>query len=512
MADQETDRVVPPISGPVDEYMRARIQRLEELRAQGIDGYGGRFETSESIEAARLRYETAKAEIGAEGEPADEVNPPARLAGRVRAYRSMGKVIFVDIEDLSGRLQVFVRRDQVGEDAFERFKLLELADWIGVEGRLFTTRTGETTLKADSFCVLCKALRPMPEKWHGLKDVEKRYRQRYLDLMSRPETRARFQTRIKIVREIRRFMEDRGFWEVETPMMQPIPGGAAAKPFVTHHQALGMDLFLRIAPELYLKRLLVGGFDKVFEINRNFRNEGLSRRHNPEFTMLEAYQAYADYHDMMDLTETMVTTVAEQVFGTLTFTFGENELDLRRPWKRLTMIEGVREATGLDFDQIGTVEAARQAAKQVHVAVEDYFGWGKILEAIFEEKVEHTLIQPVHVIDYPKETTPLAKVHRSDARLVERFETRINGWEIANAFSELSDPVDQLARFEAQLKDREGGDDEAHGMDEDYVTALEYGLPPTGGLGIGIDRLIMLLTNSPNIRDVIAFPTMRPRD
>ncbi|MDD8050295.1 MAG: lysine--tRNA ligase [Verrucomicrobiota bacterium] len=513
MADQETDRVVPPISGPVDEYMRARIQRLEELRAQGIDGYGGHFETSESIEAARLRYESAKAEIGAEGEPADEVNPPARLAGRVRAYRSMGKVIFVDIEDLSGRLQVFVRRDQVGEDAFERFKLLELADWIGVEGRLFTTRTGETTLKADSFCVLCKALRPMPEKWHGLKDVEKRYRQRYLDLMSRPETRARFQTRIKIVREIRRFMEDRGFWEVETPMMQPIPGGAAAKPFVTHHQALGMDLFLRIAPELYLKRLLVGGFDKVFEINRNFRNEGLSRRHNPEFTMLEAYEAFGDCRTVMALVEELVCAVAERVIGSLSLPQEDGRvIDLSRPWRRARYDDLVREAAGADWYDLDPA-GQKARAHQLGVSVEGLDNPVDVTNQVFEKLVECRLLNPTFVLELPAQLVPLARLVPGDPTHVDVFEMIMGGQEIAPGYSEQNDPIVQRARFEEQAQIRKEGDEDfevSQILDEDFLTAMEHGMPPAGGFGLGIDRLVMAMTGAESIRDVILFPHMRP--
>jgi lysyl-tRNA synthetase, class II len=441
----------------------------------------------------------------------EETTDEAHAAGRIMALRNNG--MFIDLQDSTGKLQLFCHKENLDEASLQLLNHLDIGDMVGGHGTIRRTPRGELSLKVTSLQILSKSLLPLPEKYHGLTDKETRYRQRYLDLIMNEETRTTLRNRSLIVSAIRQFFLQKGFLEVETPMLQTLAGGAAARPFTTHHNALDIQMYMRIAPELYLKRLIVGGIsEKVFELNRNFRNEGLSPKHNPEFTMLEAYQAYADYHDMMDLTEELVSTVAQQVLGTQIVTYQGQEINLSRPWKRVTMIDAVKEKTGLDFNQIKTAEEAKQAAKQVGLEIEEAsWSWGKILEFIFEERVEPTLIQPTHVIDYPKETSPLAKVHRSDDRLVERFETRINGWEVANAFSELSDPLDQRARFESQLACREAGDDEAHQMDEDYVTALEYGMPPTGGLGIGIDRLIMILTDSPSIRDVIAFPTMRPR-
>jgi lysyl-tRNA synthetase class 2 len=390
---------------------------------------------------------------------------------------------------------------------------LDLGDWIGVTGIVRRTKRGELTVNVESLELLSKTLLPPPEKYHGLMDVETKYRQRYLDLMANEKSRDRLRQRSQIIAATRNFLMDRGFLEVETPMLHTIPGGAAAKPFTTHHNALNMNMYLRIAPELFLKRLVVGGLsDKVFEINRNFRNEGISPRHNPEFTMLELYQAYADYHDMMQLTEDLFQYAATRVLGTLKITYGEREIDLSSPWRRKSMLELVKEATDVDFDQFKTAEEAILAAKKFGVHVEKTANWGKVVEAVFGEKVEHTLIQPTHVTDMPLDISPLAKIHRTNPRLTERFETYINCWEVANAFSELTDPVDQRERFEAQVKNRESGDEEAHHMDHDFITALEHGMPPTGGLGIGMDRMIMLLTNAPSIRDVISFPTMRPKD
>jgi lysyl-tRNA synthetase class 2 len=416
------------------------------------------------------------------------------------------------LQDPSGKIQVFSHRDNLPPEALDALKLVDIGDIIGARGTIRRTPRGELSVKCRELTLLGKSLLPLPEKYHGLTDVETRYRQRYLDLIMNPESRDTLVKRSRIVAEIRRFLGERGFLEVETPMLQTLAGGAAAKPFITRHNTLDMEMYLRIAPELFLKRLIVGGIsEKVFELNRNFRNEGISPRHNPEFTMMELYQAYADYHDMMALTEAIVETVARTVLGTTRVVYQGRELELAGPWPHRSMTACVAESTGVDFSAIATDAEARDAAERLGIAVEAHDSWGVALEKVFEEKVEHTLIQPIHITDYPRDISPLAKVHRDDPRLVERFETRINGWEVANAFSELSDPLDQRQRFEAQAARRDHGDDEAHRLDEDYLTALEYGMPPCGGLGIGIDRLIMLLTDSPNIRDVIAFPTLKPR-
>lgn len=496
----------PPEAAHTSEHAaqirQTRIDKLDAWRQLGMNPYPYKFDKSHS--SAELQAKYAHLENGQETE--DRVS----VAGRVMALRNSG--MFIDLQDPSGKIQVFSHKENLSAEQMEALKLVDVGDIIGAEGTIRRTPRGELSVKNQSFRILGKSLLPLPEKYHGLTDVETRYRQRYLDLIMNPESKDTLVKRSRIISEIRKLLESKGFLEVETPMLQTIAGGAAAKPFTTHHNTLDIDMYLRIAPELYLKRLIVGGIsEKVFELNRNFRNEGISPRHNPEFTMMELYQAYADYHDMMDLTEEIITTAAEKALGTLKITYQGKEIDLTRPWARKTMSECVQEATGIDFGTIQSDEEARSAARKLGVDVEDYEGWGSVLEQIFEEKVEHTLIQPVHIIDYPVEISPLAKTHRDNPRLVERFETRINGWEVSNAFSELSDPLDQRQRFEDQLAQREHGDDEAHQMDEDYVTALEYGMPPCGGLGVGIDRLIMLLTDSANIRDVIAFPTLKPK-
>ncbi len=481
---------------------QARIDKLDSWRKLGMNPFPHHFDKSHTNAELQTQYQVL--ENGVETE--DRVS----VAGRVMALRNSG--MFIDLQDPSGKIQVFSHKENLSPEQMEALKLVDIGDIIGAEGTIRRTPRGELSVKNTAFRILGKSVLPLPEKYHGLTDIETRYRQRYLDLIMNPESRETLVKRSKIVSEIRKLLESKGFLEVETPMLQTIAGGAAAKPFVTHHNTLDIDMYLRIAPELYLKRLIVGGIsEKVFELNRNFRNEGISPRHNPEFTMLELYQAYADYHDMMDLTEEIVTTAAQNVLGTLKITFQGQEIDLTRPWARKTMIECVKEATGVDFSEIKTDADARDKARELLVEVEDYETWGSVVEQIFEERVEDKLIQPIHIIDYPREISPLAKEHRDNPRLVERFETRINGWEVSNAFSELNNPLDQRERFEAQLEQREHGDDEAHQMDEDYVTALEYGMPPAGGLGVGIDRLIMLLTDSANIRDVIAFPTLKPK-
>jgi lysyl-tRNA synthetase, class II len=484
-----------------DPLRRVRLDKLAALRERGIDPYPVGFaRTAEAAELDR-RYR---------GLPAgSETNDTVRIAGRIRAMRNSG--MFIDLHDASGKIQVFCHKDHLGADDLALLKLLDIGDLIGVAGRVRRTPRGELTVNATALAVLAKALRPLPEKYHGLADIELRYRQRYVDLIMNEESRETLRRRSRIVAAMRSWLGERGYLEVETPMLHPIPGGAAAKPFITHHNALDLELYLRIAPELHLKRLVVGGLsEKVFEINRCFRNEGLSPRHNPEFTTLELYEAYADYTDMMALTEAIVAHVAEIATGGLRIAYGGTDIDLTPPWPRRSMAELVLQHTGVDFlalDESG----ALAALGHLHIAAAGVHSWGQALEAAFGAHVEDKLIQPTHVTGFPRDISPLAKADRNDPRLVERFESYMYGWEIANAFSELNDPLDQRARFEAQMLARAAGDEEAQPLDEDYVTALEYGLPPCGGLGIGIDRLVMLLTDSPSIRDVIAFPTMRPR-
>lgn len=505
-AAESASTVAPDFTAPHeigDNPLKApRLEKLEALRAAGIDPYPYRYDKSDDAAGLHDRY----AALADDTLTQDRV----RIAGRIRAYRNSG--MFIDLHDASGKIQVFCHKDHLGEDQLARVKLLDIGDVIGVAGLVRRTKRGELTVNAEDVTVLAKALLPLPEKYHGLTDVEARYRQRYLDLIMNEDSRATLRARSRIVAALRQSFTDRAFLEVETPMLHPILGGASARPFATHHNALNIDLYLRIAPELYLKRLVVGGLsERVFEVNRCFRNEGISPRHNPEFTMLEAYQAFADYADIMTLVESVLAEAALAANGTTKAVYGEHELDFAGPYARKSMVELVREATGVDFAAIDSAEEARAAAKGLGLEVTGKERWGHAVELVFGEKVEHTLIQPTHVTDLPRDISPLAKAHRSDPRLTERFETFCNGWEIANAFSELTDPQDQFERFMAQVEAREAGDAEAQMMDRDYVTALEYGLPPTGGLGIGIDRLTMLLTGAKTIRDVIAFPTLRPR-
>ena len=490
------------MSHPEDPLRAVRINKLESLKAQGIDPYPYGFDrTHEAAELERLYSGLA---AGA------ETGERVCVAGRIRAVRN--NCMFIDLHDATGKVQIFCHRDNLSLEALAVVRLLDIGDLIGVEGLVRRTSRGELTVNATAIAVLAKTLRPLPEKYHGLADVELRYRQRYLDLIMNQESRETLRRRSRIVAAMRNHLVERGYLEVETPMLHTIPGGASARPFVTHHNTLDIDLYLRIAPELHLKRLLVGGLaDKVFEINRNFRNEGISPRHNPEFTMLELYEAYVDYTAMMRLTEELVTSVAETVLGTLRINYGGTLIDLSPPWQRRGMAELVHAATGVDFLAIDDAETARRSAAALGAALTGSENWGQALEAAFAARVEDTLIQPMHITGFPRDISPLAKADRADPRLAERFETYIYGWEIANAFSELTDPQDQRARFEAQMQARAAGDEEAQPLDEDYVTALEYGLPPCGGLGIGIDRLVMLLTDSPSIRDVITFPTLRPR-
>ncbi len=485
-----------------DDPLRAvRIGKLQSLRALGVDPYPTSFARTDEAAALDRRH----AELPAGAETGEQV----RVAGRIRAMRNSG--MFIDLHDASGKIQIFSHKDFLSETGLAVLRMLDIGDLIGVEGLVRRTPRGELTINAAALSMLAKALRPLPEKYHGLADIELRYRQRYLDLIMNPDSRETLRRRSRLIAVLRDHLASRGYLEVETPMLHTIPGGASAKPFVTHHNALDIELYLRIAPELHLKRLVVGGLaDKLFEINRCFRNEGLSPRHNPEFTSLELYEAYVDYTAMMSLTEELVAKAAEAVTGGLRIDYGGTAIDLTPPWPRRTMAELVLEKTGIDFLGLDAA-AARVAANSVGAMLSDEAGWGHALEAAFAARVEDRLLQPVHVTGFPRDISPLAKGDSRDPRLVERFETYLYGWEIANAFSELNDPQDQRARFEAQMLARAAGDEEAQPLDEDYVAALEYGLPPCGGLGIGIDRLAMLLTDSPSIRDVIAFPTLRPR-
>jgi lysyl-tRNA synthetase, class II len=486
-----------------NQFRLARLQKLRQLRDLGVAPYPYAFRRT--AEAKELEERHAALPAGAMSE--DRVAVP----GRVRAIRNGG--LFIDLHDSSGKIQIFSHKDFLPPEQLALVKLLDLGDIIGVEGVVRRTPRGELTVNATRIAVLAKALLPLPEKYHGLEDLETRYRQRYLDLIMNAESRETLRKRSRVVQTLRRILTGRGYLEVETPMLHVIPGGAAAKPFVTHHNALDIDLYLRVAPELHLKRLLVGGLsEKLFEINRNFRNEGLSPRHNPEFTSLELYEAYVDYTAMMELTETLIAEIAREVRGATLIHYGQHAIELVGPWPRKSMAELVRDKTGVDFMGITDDAAARAAANRLGAEVAATAGWGRALEAVFAARVEHSLIQPIHVTGFPREISPLAKADRGDPRLTERFETYINGWEIANAFSEINDPQDQQQRFEAQMRERELGDEEAQRLDQDFIAALEYGMPPAGGLGIGIDRLVMLLTDSPSIRDVIAFPTMRPKD
>jgi lysyl-tRNA synthetase class 2 len=495
-----------------DEQIAQRRANLQELAKLGIDIYPNRFDRTDTV-SALVDACGDRTHDDLEAEPRHTVS-----SGRILAIRSFGKANFLAISDGRATIQVYLRQDSLPPLDFQLFKLLDFGDWIGVEGRLFRTRTNELTIWASRLHFLAKCLLPLPEKWHGLTDVEIRYRQRYLDLAVNPDARRVFETRSRVIAAVRAFMVGRGYLEVETPMMQPIAGGALARPFKTHHNALDMDLSLRIAPELYLKRLTVGGVERVFEINRNFRNEGMSTQHNPEFTMLEFYEAYADYRSLMETTESLLATVAREATGTDQAVFGDHRLSLTPPFARVSLREAAREAAarrlGRDVGDADLRDRQRAAglAEALGVEVGRSHGAGKITTSIFETLCEERLIQPTFVHDFPTEVSPLSKQKAGDPDTVERFELYVGGVEVANAFSELNDPDEQRRRFEAQRQARAGGDHEAHEMDEDYIRALEYGMPPTAGAGVGIDRLVMILTNSPSIRDVILFPLMRRRD
>jgi lysyl-tRNA synthetase class 2 len=487
------------------EQMEVRRQKLAKLQSAGQSLYPNDFKPTHT-----------PAEIVAQfGEASDEVLAaapcPLHLAGRIMAIRRMGKASFFHIQDRRARLQVYAQKDRLGDEGYSLFQSLDVGDIVAVSGHLFRTRTRELTVEAEGLRLLTKCLRPLPEKWHGLADVEARYRQRYVDLMVNPEVRDVFEKRSRIVRLLRRFFEERDFLEVETPMMQPIPGGAAARPFTTHHNTLDMDLYLRVAPELFLKRLLVGGFDRVFELNRNFRNEGISVRHNPEFTMLEFYQAYATFEDLMQLTEELFVTIAKEVVGSLMVACSDHTIDLTPPWRRLTIPEAISLHGNVEEKNIATIDGLRAFAIEKSLRVDLSAPYGNLLVEVFEEIAESQLIQPTFITGYPLAVSPLARKNDRDATLVDRFELYIDGRELANAFSELNDPADQRRRFLEQMEARKAGDDTANPIDDDYVRALEFGMPPAAGEGIGIDRLVMFFTGCPSIRDVILFPLLRPQ-
>lgn len=485
-----------------NELVKQRIKKVDELREMGVKPYGDPFTAADH--AADLFGKYGATSKGALED--DDIR--CSVAGRIVAYRDFGKAAFAHVQDATGKIQIYLKRDVLGE-RHKLLKKLDIGDIIGIEGRLFRTKTDELTVEVDRFELLTKSVRPLPEKWHGLKDVETRYRQRYVDLIVNPEVRANFAKRSVIIKAVRDFLEAKGFIEVETPMMHQIPGGATARPFSTHHNALDIDLYLRIAPELYLKRLLVGGYERVYELNKNFRNEGISTRHNPEFSMLEFYIAYRDYNFLMSLTEELISEVSMRALGTLKMPYGDYEIDLTPPWPRVPMLEAL-EKNGVPSGIFRDAEKAMQWGRANGIDIPTGSSLGKVLDEIFKEKVEPDLIQPTFITDHPVELSPLAKRKPDDPGLVERFELFICGRELANAFSELNDPFDQKGRFLEQVAAKQAGDDEAHWMDEDFIRALEYGMPPAAGEGIGIDRLVMLLTNSQSIRDVILFPQLKP--
>ena len=491
------------MSEELNEQMSVRRDKLQSYQDQGLNPFGGKFHRTHLATELKEQYD------GFSKEELEEKEDLVTIAGRLMTKRGKGKAGFAHLQDVSGQIQIYVRKDEIGEEAYDIFKSADIGDIIGVTGVMFKTNVGELSVKPSEFHLLTKSLRPLPEKYHGLKDVEQRYRQRYLDLITNLDSRETFVLRSKIIQSMRRYLDGQGFLEVETPMMHGIPGGASARPFETHHNALDIALYMRIAIELHLKRLIVGGMEKVYEIGRVFRNEGVSTRHNPEFTMIELYEAYADYLDIMSITENMIAHIAQEVLGETTITYGEYEVNLAPGWKRLHMVEAVKEYTGVDFWKQMSDEDARSLAKEHGIQIRETMTFGHVVNEFFEQKVEEELIQPTFIYGHPVDISPLAKKNKDDGRFTDRFELFIVGREHANAFSELNDPIDQRARFEAQVEEREQGNDEAHLMDEDFLEALEYGMPPTGGLGIGIDRLVMLLTNAPSIRDVLLFPQMR---
>lgn len=503
MTQSQKENTAPNTDLDLTDPRQAKEYKLSQLLGKGVNPYPAKFDRTH--QAAEIQTQYAGLENG------EETEDVVRVAGRIMASRNNG--MFIDLMDASEKVQIFCHKDSMDAEALELLKLYDIGDIIGAEGTMRRTPRGELSVRCTSTTILTKSLMPLPDKHAGLTDVETRYRQRYLDLVINDESRETLRTRSKIIRHIRDYMEDMDAIEVETPNLQAIMSGASAKPFVTHYNALGSDFYLRVAPELALKRLIVGGLaDAVYEVGRCFRNEGVSIKHNPEFTSIEGYHAYYDYYDLMDMIEDLVGTVVEKIHGTKKITFGKNEIDFGKPWKRATMCDLIKELTGLDFMAVESAEDAIELAKTKGVKMPEGSNWGQVVAEVFDERCEAKMIQPTHVMDLPLDISPLAKVHRDNPRLVERFETYINGWEIANAFSELNDPKIQQLRFEEQVKQGEAGDEEAQMLDDDYVTALEVGLPPTGGWGMGIDRLVMLLTNSSNIRDVICFPTLKTKN
>ena len=486
-----------------NEQERLRREKLVQLQQEGKDPFDVyKVNRTHSSQQVKDNFETLEGK---------EVT----VAGRIMSKRGQGKVVFSDIHDRDGKIQLFIKIDEVGEEALKQYKTNDLGDWVACTGEVFKTKTGEISVKAKTLELICKSLKPLPEKWHGLKDPDLRYRQREVDIITNPEVKTTFMKRSQIIKGIREFLDNRGFLEVETPMLATIAGGASARPFITHHNTLDLDMFLRIAPELYLKRCIVAGFEKVYELGRTFRNEGMSVRHNPEFTMIELYQAFADYNDMMELTENMVAEVCKKVNGTTKVTYQGTEIDFMPPWRRITMVDAVKEYAGVDFKEIKSNEEAQAIAKEKHLEFPKPLNTvtkGEVLNALYEEFCEEHMIQPTFIIDYPVEISPLTKKKRGDEMFTERFEGFVFGRELCNAYSELNDPIVQRERFAQQEKERELGDDEAYMIDEEFMSALETGMPPTGGLGIGIDRLIMFLTDSASIRDVILFPTMKPQN
>ncbi len=490
----------------INELIAQRRQKLEDLIEEGINPYPNNFTPDALSGEIREKYESL------DGETLREIEDVFTLAGRIMTKRVMGKAAFVHIQDRKGKIQLYLKRDSVGEESYRQFKKFDIGDFVGVRGRVFKTKTGELSIDVSHVELVVKTLRPLPEKWHGLTDIETRYRQRYVDLIVNPGVKEIFIKRGRLIQHIRNYLMERDYLEVETPMMQPIPGGATAKPFMTYHHALDMDLYLRIAPELYLKRLVVGGVERVFEINRNFRNEGISPQHNPEFTMLEFYQAYATYEDLIDLIEDMLSSAAKELTGSHKVVYEGQEIDLTAPWDRLTVNEAILKYSDADESILTDRTKAFDYAKKVGLEPEERWGLGKILTEIFDEVAEAKLIQPTFITEYPTEVSPLSRKNDDNPDIVDRFELFICGREMANAFSELNDPIDQRERFEAQVAEKDAGDEEAHFMDADYIRALEYGMPPTAGAGLGIDRIVMLLTGSSSIRDVLFFPHMRPEE
>lgn len=494
---------IQELESQFNEQERLRREKLVQLQQEGKDPFDVyKVNRTHSSQEVKENFESLE---GTE----------VTVAGRIMSKRGQGKVVFSDIHDRDGKIQLFIKIDEVGEEALKQYKTNDLGDWVACTGEVFKTKTGEISVKAKAIELICKSLKPLPEKWHGLKDPDLRYRQREVDIITNPEVKTTFMKRSQIIKGIREFLDNRGFLEVETPMLATIAGGASARPFITHHNTLDLDMFLRIAPELYLKRCIVAGFEKVYELGRTFRNEGMSVRHNPEFTMIELYQAFADYNDMMELTENMVAEVCKKVNGTTKVTYQGTEIDFMPPWRRITMVDAVKEYAGVDFATINSNEEAQAIAKEKHLEFPKPLNTvtkGEVLNMLYEEFCEEHMIQPTFIIDYPVEISPLTKKKRGNEMFTERFEGFVFGRELCNAYSELNDPIVQRDRFAQQEKERELGDDEAYMIDEEFMSALETGMPPTGGLGIGIDRLIMFLTDSASIRDVILFPTMKPQN